>query len=68
MNMSKSETCEYFRHIFANNFFGAFCKNFLTALKSAWNSAFLIPIVNFLAFIGKCAPNVLFYKHVIEFN
>jgi hypothetical protein len=26
-NMSKTEKCAYFHHIFANNFFGTFLKN-----------------------------------------
>jgi hypothetical protein len=39
-NMSKSGKSAYFRHIFANNFFGKFFKTFSTDLKSAINSAF----------------------------
>ncbi len=44
MNMSKSGKSAYIRHIFSNNFFFVnFFKTFSTDLKSAWNSAFLIP-------------------------
>jgi hypothetical protein len=32
-NMSKSENSAYFRHIFANNFFGAFFQNFFNGFK-----------------------------------
>ncbi len=46
-DMSKSEKSAYFRHIFANNFFVHFFNTFLTDSKSAWNSAFFIPILNF---------------------
>ncbi len=38
--MSKSEKSAYFRHVFANNFFGAFFQTFFNNSKSAWNSAF----------------------------
>jgi hypothetical protein len=32
-NMSKSEKSAYFHHFFANNFFGAFLKNFFNRFK-----------------------------------
>ncbi len=45
---SKSEKSAYFRHVFANNFFWVhFFTTFSTESKSAWNSAFLIHILNF---------------------
>ncbi len=47
-DMSKSEKIAYFRHIFANNFFGAFFQKFLTDSKSAWNSAFFDTHIEFL--------------------
>ncbi len=43
-DMSKSA---FFRHVFANNFFGAFFKTFSTDSKSAWNSAFFDTFFDF---------------------
>jgi hypothetical protein len=44
----KVEKSAYFRHIFANNFFWVhFFRSFSTDSKSAWNSAYLVPILNF---------------------
>ncbi len=31
--MSKSEKSAYFRHVFANNFFGAFFQNFINGFE-----------------------------------
>ncbi len=71
-NMSKRGKSAFFRHVFANNFFGTFLKTFSTDLKSAWNSAFLIfdiffdfskenfflvILVLFSNFEAKCAKN-----------
>ncbi len=69
-NMRKSEKSAYFRHVFANNFFVHFFKTFSTDYKSAWNSTFLIPVLNFkkqtifllfwalfVNFDSKCAGN-----------
>ncbi len=70
-NMSKSEKSAYFRQVFANNFFLVnFFKPFSTDSKSARNSVFFIPILNFckkkfflllfalfLDFHCKCAGN-----------
>ncbi len=48
-NISKSEKSAYFLHVFANNFIWVpFFKTFSTDSKSAWNSAFFIPKLNFL--------------------
>ncbi len=36
-NMSKSGKSAYFRHIFANNFFGKFLKNFFNGFEISMN-------------------------------
>ncbi len=46
--MSKSGKSEYFRHVFANNFFGIFFKNFFNGFDTAWNSAFFDTQIEFL--------------------
>ncbi len=45
--MSKSGKSAYFRHVFANNFFGTFLKTFSPDLKSARNSAFFDTVLDF---------------------
>jgi hypothetical protein len=46
--MSKSGKSAYFRHVFANNFFGTFFKNFFNGLKNQREILhILIPLLNF---------------------
>ncbi len=70
--MSKNEKSAYFRHIFANNFFGAFFDPYTHIEFEKKN--FLLLLTLFLNFECKCAQNgskkwkLLFYKRVLEFN
>ncbi len=68
MNMSKSEICAYFRHVFANNFFGAFCQHFFSGFEISVKFSFFDPNRIFLLLLENAHQTALFYKHVIEFN